>query len=70
MSSVEGGHDGIRIMNELMVRFAAASLGNGTQSAMERRGIRPAKSAMGLADGFPARSGLRNDYCANQREYQ
>ena len=70
MPSVEGRHDGIRIMNEVMARFADASPGGVTQSAMEGRETRPAKSAMGPATGIPARDGLRNDPYANQREYQ
>ena len=63
MRSVEGGRDGIRVMNGVMARFADAAYSGGvTQSAMESGKIRPAKSAMGLATGIPARSGLRNDY--------
>ena len=71
MPSVEGGHDGFRIMNEVMARFAdAASTGSVTQSAIERVQNRPTKSGVSLADGIPARGDLRNDYYANHSGYQ
>ena len=70
MPAVEGRHDGFRIMNEVMARFAAAGLGSVTQSAMGSRETRPTKSGVSLADGIPARDGLRNDSFANHREYQ
>ena len=70
MPSVEGRHDGFRIMNEVMARFADISPGSVTQSAMGSRETRPAKSAMGPATGIPAQIGLRNDNWANQRGYQ
>ena len=71
MPSVEGGHDGIRIMNEVMARFAdEASTGSVTQSAMGSGKIRPAKSANEPATGIPARIGLRNDFYANHTGYQ
>ena len=57
MPSVEGGHDGIRITNEVMACFAdEAGPESVTQSAMGSGKIRPAKSAMGLAEEIPARS--------------
>ena len=71
MPSVEGGHDGFRIMNEVMARFAdETGLGGVTQSAIERVQNRPTKSGVRLADGIPARGDLRNDLCANQGGYQ
>ena len=58
MPSAEGGHDGFRIMNEVMARFAdEASLGGVTQSAIERVQNRPTKSGVSLADGIPAQIG-------------
>ena len=63
MPSAEGGHDGFRIMNEVMARFAdETGLGGVTQSAIERVQNRPTKSGVSLADGIPARGDLRNDH--------
>ena len=70
MPSVEGGHDGIRIMNEVMARFAdEASTGSVTQSAIGSGKIRPAKSANEPATGIPARGDLRNDNCTKRPQY-
>ena len=71
MRSVEGGRDGIRIMNEVTARFADAACPEGvTQSAIEMVQNRLTKSGVSLADGIPARDGLRNDPYANHGGYQ
>ena len=71
MRSVEGGRDGIRIMNEVTGCFADAACPEGvTQSAIEMVQNRPTKTAIGPAGGIPAQIGLRNDPCANQMGYQ
>ena len=68
---IEGGHDGFRVMVEVMARFGdEAGPGGVTQSAMGSGQISPAKTAIGPATGIPARNGLRNDPCANQLGYQ
>ena len=71
MRSVEGGRDGIRIMNEVTARFADAACPKGvTQSVIVRVQNGSTKSGVSLADGIPARNGLRNDNCANHSGYQ
>ena len=59
---IEGGHDGFRVMVEVMARFGdEAGPGGVTQSAMGSGQISPAKFVMGPAAGFPARTGSHND---------
>ena len=70
MRSVEGGRDGIRIMNEVTARFADAACPEGvTQSAIEMVQNRPTKTAIRQAGGIPARNGLRNEYCTKRPQY-